>query len=41
MSGAAAQESPRFAERGFNLLERIDYRLAETLEEKEAICRLR
>jgi N-acyl-L-homoserine lactone synthetase len=40
--GAVALKSePSFAERGFDLLERLDYRRADTEEEKEAIYRMR
>ncbi len=42
MSGAVALASaPSFAERGFDLLERIDYRRADSEQEREAIYRLR
>ena len=42
MSGAAALASaPGFTERGFDLLERIDYRRADSRQEREAIYRLR
>lgn len=42
MIGAVALRSePSFSERGFDLLERIDYRRADGEEEKEAIYRLR
>lgn len=40
-SAAALAPAPNFAERGFDLLERIDYRRADSEEEKEAIYRLR
>ncbi|MGZ9091168.1 MAG: N-acyl amino acid synthase FeeM domain-containing protein [Rhodoplanes sp.] len=42
MSGAVALASGHsFAERGFDLLERIDYRRADNEQEREAIYRLR
>ena len=42
VSGAVALASaPSFAERGFDLLERIDYRRADSEQEREAIYRLR
>ena len=42
MGGAVALRSePSFSERGFELLDRIDYRLAHSEEEREAIYRLR
>ena len=41
MSAVALASELSFAERGFNLLERIDYRRADREEEKEAIYRLR
>lgn len=40
-SAVALTSAPSFAERGFDLLERIDYRRADSDEEKEAIYRLR
>jgi hypothetical protein len=41
MSGEAIAWGPTFSDRVLDLLERVDYRLAETDEEREAIFRLR
>ena len=41
MSAVAEATTSSFAERGYQLLERIDYRRADTEAEKEAIYRLR
>jgi len=41
MSAAAALSAPSFPERVASLLERVDYRRADTVEEREAIFRLR
>ena len=40
-SAVALASAPSFAERGFDLLERIDYRRADSEQEREAIYRLR
>ncbi len=40
-SAVALAQAPSFAERGFDLLERIDYRRADSEQERDAIYRLR
>lgn len=40
-SATALASAPSFAERGFDLLDRIDYRRADSDDDKEAIYRLR
>jgi N-acyl-L-homoserine lactone synthetase len=41
MSGQALAWTPRFSDRVLEVLERVDYRLAETEQDREAIFRLR